>query len=174
MRLIVAIAAAWLLGSGPAAAASSWTEYTFPEDGFAIQFPAPPAKAAGRYQSTEFDSLPATVYSAEAGDIQYRVTVVNLAGRAVEGASFVSGAGYVLMREGDVVFHDFPRVGLRGDAVYGTGMVVDTPDGRRLRTSFYFTKGRFYRVDAVILPARGDLDQAVPARFDQTLRFDVP
>jgi hypothetical protein len=57
--------------------------------------------------------------------------------------------------------------------IFGIGMVVDAEDGRRIRSSIYVTKGRLYRADAIVLPARGDKDQAVPSRFDQTLRFDL-
>ncbi len=56
---------------------------------------------------------------------------------------------------------------------FGLTTVVDTDDGRRIRSSAYVANGKFYKIDAIVLPARGDKDQAVPSRFDQTLRFDV-
>ena len=49
--------------------------------------------------------------------------------------------------------------------------IVDVPDGSRARTTLYYRKGMLYRADAIILPARGDMDMAIPSRFDQTLRF---
>jgi hypothetical protein len=32
---------------------------------------------------------------------------------------------------------------------------------------------RFYEIVATVLPARGDLDQTFPSRFDQTIRFNI-
>jgi len=40
-----------------------------------------------------------------------------------------------------------------------------------MRSSLFFSKGRIYRADAIVLPARGDKDMTVPSRFDQTIRF---
>ncbi len=55
-------------------------------------------------------------------------------------------------------------------------MVVDTEDGHRFRSSFYSENSRLYLIDAIVLPERGDLDQALPSRFEQTLRLrlDAP
>jgi hypothetical protein len=75
------------------------------------------------------------------------------------------------MREGEVLFTDFPRVYQDEKAIYGVTLVVDRPDGRRVRTSLYYNKGRLYLADAIVLPARGDKDMTVPSRFDQTVRF---
>ena len=58
--------------------------------------------------------------------------------------------------------------------IFGIGMVLDLADGRRLRSSVYYNKRRFYRADAYVLPERGDKDMSIPSRFDQTLRFNVP
>jgi len=75
------------------------------------------------------------------------------------------------MREGDVLFNDFPRVYQDEKAVYGVTLVVDRPDGSRVRTSLYYNKARLYLAQAIVLPARGDKDMTVPSRFDQTVRF---
>jgi hypothetical protein len=75
------------------------------------------------------------------------------------------------MREGDVLFTDFPRVYQDVKAIYGVSLVVDRMDGSRVRTSLYYNKGRLYIADAVVLPARGDKDMATPSRYDQTIRF---
>jgi hypothetical protein len=159
-----------LLGVQPASA--QWREYVYPEQGFAIQFPAMPRIERGTYMSMRFGNLPATIYSVEHEHILYKFTVADFP-RVEEGANLMAEAGYFLMREGEVTFTDFPRVDLAGNGVFGIGMQVDLMDGRRLRSSVYFTKGRFYRADAYVLPSRGDRDMAVPSRFDQTLRFNL-
>src|SRR5207247_6680667 len=78
---------------------------------------------------------------------------------------------YSRMRDGTVVFNHFPRVYRDQPLIFGTTMVVVRPDGSRMRSSLFFRKGRIYRADAIVLPARGDKDMTVPSRFDQTIRF---
>ena len=173
MRQFAILVAVVALSAIPAKAAAAWQEYVFPNDRFAIQFPATSVMENTPYETRLATGLSANVYSLEYENILYRATVVDLTGRIEKGANFIGEAAYNLMREGDVIFNDFPRVGNRVNATFGIGMVVDTEDGRRVRASFYIANGRFYRFDAIVLPARGDKDQAVPSRFDQTLRFNV-
>jgi hypothetical protein len=75
------------------------------------------------------------------------------------------------MREGDVLFTDFPRVYQDTRSIFGVTLVVDRMDGNRARTSLYYHKGRLYMADAIVTPARGDKDMTTPSRFDQTIRF---
>ena len=103
--------------------------------------------------------------------VLYRLTVVDLTNRPDMGANFLNEAGYALMREGDVLFTDFPRVYQDARSIYGVTLVVDRMDGSRVRSSLYYHKGRLYIADAVVLPARGDKDMSTPSRYDQTIRF---
>jgi hypothetical protein len=168
---ILCLALVLLLGSLTPAAAQ-WREYVYEPQGFAIQFPAMPRVGRGTYMSARFGTLPSTTYEVQHENILYRLTVVDFP-NVGEGANLMGEAAYTLMREGEVTFYDFPRVDLNTSGVYGIGMQIDLMDQRRLRTSVYFNRGRFYKAEAYILPARGDRDMAVPSRFDQTLRFNV-
>jgi hypothetical protein len=171
MRLLaIAIVA---LALGAAAPASTWREYVYADHGFAIQFPAAPKIEKTTYMAPFAGNLPATLYSVEHEHILYKMLVVDLPAGTADGANYLGEAAYFLLREGDHVFTDIPRVDLAARGIFGIGMVVDAEDGRRIRSSIYVTKGRLYRADAIVLPARGDKDQSVPARFDQTLRFDL-
>ena len=169
MRAIASIVLMWLIGVVPVAAA--WEEYVYLDRGFAIQFPARPQLKTGTHESTLIKGLPAAVYSAEDDHVLYRLTVVDLAGHTDAGGNLLNEAAYFLMREGDLLFTDFPRVYQDEQAIYGLTLVVDRQDGSRARTSLYVSKGRLYVADAIVLPARGDKDMTVPSRFDQTIRF---
>lgn len=173
MRLIFFLIATLVFAASPARAAAEWQEYIYPEDRFAIQFPAEPSMRTAPYESIVVPGLTANVYSLEFENILFEASVVDLDGLAGQGTNLNNEVAYNLQRSGNVIFHDFPRVDNREDATFGHTMVVDTQDGRRIRTSTYFANGRFFRIDAVVLPARGDLDQAFPSRFDQTLRFNI-
>ncbi len=173
MRHVFLLIAALVIAASPATGAAQWQEYVYPDDRFAIQFPSEPNLRTAPYETTITSGLSANVYSLEFENILFEATVVELDGLMEDGANFVIEAVYDLQRAGDVIFNDFPRVGRRGNATFGITIVVDTEDGRRMRSSSYFANGRFYKIDAIVLPERGDKDQAVPLRFDQTLRFNV-
>ena len=162
-----------LLFLAAAAPPANWREYAYPEHGFAIQFPAAPKIEKSTYTAPWARELPATTYSVEQDHILYKMTVAELPAGTQDGANYLGEAAYYLMREGDVIFTDIPRIDQAQNGVFGIGMVVDAEDGRRVRSSIYVTKGRLYRADAIVLPARGDKDQAIPSRFEQTLRFNL-
>jgi len=168
MRILAFTMLALVLGAGPA---SAWNEYVYLDQGVAIQFPARPQAAKATYDSTLAKGLAAMIYSAEDDHVLYKLTVVDLTNRPDVGANFLNEAAFGLMREGDVLFTDFPRVYQGEKAIYGVSLVVDRMDGSRVRTSLYYHKGRLYIADAVVLPARGDKDMTTPSRYDQTIRF---
>lgn len=168
MRMLALTILALLLGAAPA---SAWEEYVYLDRGFAIQFPAKPQVTESAYNSILAKGLRATIYSAEDDHVLYKMTVVDLAAHPDAGANFLCEAAYGLMREGDVIFNDFPRVYQNEKSIHGISLIVDRPDGTRVRTSLYYNKGRLYIADAIVLPARGDKDMTTPSRFDQTVRF---
>ena len=168
LTFVLGASSASVLGADPT---SAWHEYIYLDQGFAIQFLSKPQVTTAPYPSTLVKGLRATLYSSEDDHVLYRMTVVDLAGHTDAGSNFVNEAAYNLMREGEVLFTDFPRVYQDEKSVYGVTLVVDRPDGRRVRTSLYYHKGRLYLADAIVLPARGDKDMTVPSRFDQTVRF---
>jgi len=168
MRIFVFIMFALFLGAGPV---SAWDEYIYLDQGVAIQFPTKPQTMKSTYDSTLAKGLPSMIYSAEDDHVLYKLTVVDLTNRPDVGANFLNEAAYGLMREGDVLFTDFPRIYQGVKAIYGVSLVVDRTDGSRVRSSLYYNKGRLYIADAVVLPARGDKDMITPSRYDQTIRF---
>jgi len=168
MRIFALVMFSLFLGAGPA---SAWMEFIYLDQGVAIQFPAKPQASKSTYDSTLASGLASMVYSAEDDHVLYKLTVVDLTNRPDVGANFLNEAAFGLMREGDVLFTDFPRVYQGVKAIYGVTLVVDRMDGNRVRTSLYYNKGRLYIADAIVLPARGDKDMTTPSRYDQTIRF---
>ena len=168
MRVFAFLMFALFPGAGPA---SAWQEYVYLDQGVAIQFPAKPQAMNSSYDSVFAKGLPSTIYSAEDDHVLYKLTVIDLTNRPDMGANFLNEAAYSLMRQGDVLFTDFPRVYQDAKSIYGVTLVVDRTDGSRVRSSLYYHKGRLYVADAVVLPARGDKDMTTPSRYDQTIRF---
>jgi hypothetical protein len=168
MRRFAFILFALVLGCSPALA---WEEYVYLDQGVAISFPAKPQAMKSTYNSILAKGLPSMVYSAEDDHVIYRLTAVDLASRPDAGANFLNDVAYELIRSGDVLFTDFTRVYQGERSIHGTTVVVDRPDGKRVRTSIYYNKGRLYVAEAIVLPERGDKDMTTPSRYDQTIRF---
>ena len=159
MRFRSLVVLGLVLGASPVAA---WQEYIYLDRGVAIQFPVAPQVRTGTHQSTLLKGLATTIYSAEDDRVLYRLTVVDLGARVEAATNLLNEAAYDLMREGDLLFTDFPRVYNDERAIYGLTLVVDRTDGSRARTSLYVSKGRLYIADAIVQPARGDKDMTVP------------
>ena len=168
MRIPAIVALALFLGAGPA---SAWEEYIYLDQGVAIQFPVKPQAMKSTYDSNFAKRRPSMIYSAEDDHVLYKLTVIDLTNRPDAGSNFLNEAAYGLMREGDVLFTDFPRVYQDVRSVFGVSLVVDRTDGSRVRSSLYHHNGRLYIADAIVLPARGDKDMTTPSRYDQTIRF---
>ena len=168
MRILAFIMLALFLGAGPA---SAWQEYVYLDQGVAIQFPAKPQAMKSTYDSIYAKRIPSMVYSAEDDHVLYKLTAIDLAGHPDMGSSFLNEAGYELMRQGEVLYTDFPRVYQDQQSIFGVTLVVDRKDGSRARSSLYYHKGRLYIAEAVVLPARGDKDMTTPSRYDMTIRF---
>jgi len=175
MRTIAFVVLTSLLGAAPALAQQApepdWKEYIYLDRGFAIQFPAPPTITAGTLDSVLYEGLATSIYSAEFDHVIYRMTVVDLGENADASANVQNEVAFNMIRDGGLLFTTFPRVYNNQQSAFGVTLVVDVPDGSRTRTTLYYRKGSLYRADAIILPARGDMDMAIPSRFDQTLRF---
>ena len=170
MRIPALVILTLALITGPASAAA-FREYIYLDRGVAIQFPAAPQMSAGTHDSVMVKGLRTTTYATRDDNVDYKLTIVELGNRTDAATSLLNEVAYNLMREGDVLFTDFPRVYQDAQSVYGLTLVVDRMDGSRIRTSLYYSKGRLYRADAIVLPARGDKDMTTPSRFDQTIRF---
>ena len=168
MRSFAYLLFALILGAGPAMA---WEEYVYLDQGVAISFPAKPQAMKSTYSSILAKGLPSMVYSAEDDHVIYRLTAVDLASRPDAGANFLNDVAYELIRSGDVLFTDFTRVYQGERSIHGTTVVVERPDGKRVRTSIYYNRGRLYIAEAIVLPERGDKDMTTPSRYDQTIRF---
>jgi hypothetical protein len=170
MRILALAILTLVLGAGPASAAP-FVEYVYLDRGVAIQFPGRPQMTTGMHQSVMVRGLSTTSYATRDDNVDYRLTIIELGNRTDAATSLLNEVAYDLMREGEVLFTDFPRVYQGEQSVFGLTLVVDRMDGSRIRTSIYYSKGRLYRADAIVLPARGDKDMTTPSRFDQTIRF---
>ncbi len=73
-----------------------------------------------------------------------------------------------------IVVDTFARVEPGKDSVHGRKMVVDLPDNKGRSTgAFFFTKGKLIALEATVLPANGDNESPDPARFVDSIAFNI-
>ena len=106
MRILAGTVFALFLAAGPAVAAD-WTEYDYPDQGVAIQFPAKPEAMKATYDSIYVKGLPSLVISVEDDHVIYKMTVVDLSTRSDMGTNFLNEAANRIERRRGLV-HRFP------------------------------------------------------------------
>ena len=82
--------------------AEDWSEYDYPDQGVAIQFPAKPETMKSTYDSIYVKGLPALVISAEDDHVVYKMTVVDLATRADMGTNLLNEAANRMQRDASI------------------------------------------------------------------------
>jgi hypothetical protein len=164
MRLIVFIVA-MLIGGGPAVA-QSWREYSYPDQFFAVAFPADPQMETTTYQVADERSVEAHIYSVQQDNAVFKVTVAELTDTGLAESAVIDHA-IRTMSEGGEVKVNIPH---RVNRVYGRQLSVVGPDGVRSMFAVFDYNGRFYQIEGKALPVTNDATgEAI--RFVQSLIF---
>jgi hypothetical protein len=158
---------------------AQWREYIYPELGVAISFPAEPARVAARYNTQVVGADPASaeIFTATHDSIVYRMTIADLRApeHVVKSANILAECIFIAEGEGQPLVnvpHNVPD-GSPG-AVRGRAVSVDTaePPGRK-ETSCFYTKGRLYKIEAMVPIGYGEPDTPLALMFTESVRFDV-
>jgi hypothetical protein len=160
-------------------AAAEWKTYAFPELGVAKDFPARPERQSGTYQTVVVGDVPApaTMFSVEEDWIRYKLTVVELSTPEwlAKGASLLGECVFLAEAEGRAL-ENLPEHVPDGTVygVHGRGISVDLEkEMARKETTCFYTKGRLYKSEAVVLPERAEPDAPEAFQFTESIRFDV-
>jgi metallo-beta-lactamase class B len=148
-------------------AGSGWRSLIRTDEHFAIQFPAAPAEARGRYDLDSHTSAPARTYMAERGQVLYRLTVVDLSGSSIDREALFRTAIEGLSRGGTLRTYAEARI----RAFFGRQISVERPDGGRTVASVFTAGKRFYEVEASAPGPDGRAASASLIRFQQTLNL---
>nr|TFG52733.1 MAG: hypothetical protein E4H34_04615 [Hyphomicrobiales bacterium] len=167
------------IGLFPVKARAAWEEYMYSDLGIAKEFPAEPTVGSGTYDTAVAGngSVPSAIYSVEQDNIVYRMTVADL--RAPEyisrGANIYAECIFRAEQEGTVLAKMPQRVedGV-GYRVYGHLTSVDLFDNQgRKQTNCFVTKGRLFKIEAIVLAAHGLANTSQAIRFSTSLRFRI-
>ena len=146
---------------------TGWRSFIRPGEHFAIQFPAEPKIAEGRYDLASAGAVPSRTYEAQRNNVVYRLTVTDIPGHGFDQETVLKQAVDRLSRGGTVRTYAEARI----RAIYGRQISVERPDGGRTVASLFFGSGRLYEVEATAPGPDGRAASAALIRFQQTLNL---
>jgi hypothetical protein len=155
-----------LAAGGPAAAQSSWKEYSYPDDFFSVDFPAAPKIETTTYQVADNRSVRARVYSVKQDSALFAVTVAELANTGLDESAVIDHAIRMLSAGAEVKVNIPHRI----DEVYGRQLSLARGDGSRSTVAVFDYKGRLYQIEGKALPG-GSTAMVDAIRFQQSLIF---
>jgi hypothetical protein len=174
-RLVFPLLAAALIWSVPAAA--EWKEYVLREAAVALQLPAAPKKEASLYKTEVIGAAgaPTVIYTAEDGDIRFKLTVADLRAPHLfaKGANIMAECYFLAEQEGEVR----ANLPLRAEdgtphGVRGRWVSVDLRDMQgNKQTGCLFAQGRLIRAEALIPRSHPQAETPVVAYFMDSLRI---
>lgn len=164
-------AAAILVASSAIAAEGGWREFSFPESGFAAEYPARPSVATRGYQTTQTPEgiVPERVYSVNSGGVIYSVEVADFTRTRADKEPTIEEAARTVLATGKMT-HD--ESGARVDFNYGREIRIEDGAGGSITDGIFFINHKLYQL-RVTFPA-GNTDPAGSSGihfFQQTFRL---
>jgi len=165
MRLSRVLFAGLVMSS--AAQAQEWRTYTYPDPGFAIQFPGVPEVQTSRFKTTVGVTLPVTRYVVRQDGVQYTLTVVYYSSTNADALSVIGETARSFSAKGKVS----ANTGARVNGSWGRELTVAESDGSRSDVAIFFVDNHLYTAVGQALPPNQTDRSADTARFRQALQF---
>ncbi|HTT06551.1 MAG TPA: hypothetical protein VMF64_14835 [Steroidobacteraceae bacterium] len=166
--------AAWLLAGTAGAAmlpatalAQDWKQYSYPDAGFAIQFPEPPAVQHSTYQSPAGVALPMTRYVARQDGIVYTLDIVDFAGRHADGTTTIAEVEKSFAVSGKVTV----AIDARVNREFGRELSVSGTDASRSAVALFFVDDHLFILQGRSLPPDAITRSGDAVRFEESLQF---
>jgi hypothetical protein len=167
MRFVLLAAASAILLAGAAQAQSSWMEYTYPDSGFAVSFPASPAVGRMKVKTPAGTDADETLYAVQQRDSIFRISVTDFRDGMVDGNAAIDRAVAELAQRGSVTLNLPARVNRnRGRQLSLTGK-----DGSHSTIAIFFGDHKLYEIEGTTLASNSDPASGNLIRFQQSLRF---
>lgn len=162
MRLVALVAAA-LIVSLPASA-QEWKEYSYPDSGFYVHFPADPQISDSTY-TLEGKTVKSRVYSVEQNSILYAVTVADFSTETMQEEAAIEQAVKQVIADGEVIV-DIPH---RINSTYGRQLMIKAKDDSRHSVAVFFRDKKLIVANGTLLASHPDKNTGEGMRFQQTL-----
>ena len=146
MRFMKLLPALLLFVVATAASAQGWIEYKNMDDRFGVNFPSEPKVEKFQYMSEYGATLPATRYSANAGDSRYSITAIDYtnARTITDLRGSIAYAATAMRQRGKVTYDAYQEI----DRIPGHQLQVTEPDGRRIFAGFNLYEKKLYILEA--------------------------
>lgn len=150
-----------------AAQAQEWQTYTYPDPGFAIQFPGVPEVQTSTFKNAVGMTLPVTRYVVRQPGAQYTLSVVNYAHTNADALSIIGETARSFSAKGKVD----SNTGARVNGSSGRELTVTESDGSRSDVAIFFINYRLYTAVGQALPPNPTERSADTDRFRESLQF---
>lgn len=156
------------LGIAISPAEAAWHGYVSSEAGFSFIAPGDVKTEKATYRSAIAGQHAATVFRSVEDNVEFKVTVVDFAGRASDDAAIIKEAATVFEANSKVLADADARI----ESSYGRKMTVDLPNnGGRSMAAVFFSMGHLIHLQVTVLPANGDYLSPDLGRFVDSLAF---
>ena len=156
-----------LLALAVPARAQSWDTYSYPDAGFAVQFPTQPAIERGAWRTDAGLSVPSAIYVAHLDKVDYVVTIADFSGTALDKDTAIADTSKVLARDGQVMVDVEARISTE----YGRELSIAHKDGAMAVTAAFFIKQKLYVLEGRAAGPDAKASSARLIHFQQSLQF---
>ncbi len=164
-RAALMLMAAWLIPA--VASAEGWKVYSYPDAGFAVQFPTPPSVDQSAFRTSAGTTLPMTRYSARQDGIVFALDVVDYSNTNVATTNTIAETEKAFGAAGKVTV----AIDARINREFGRELSVDGADGGRSAVAIFFVNKHLYRLVGEALPPKAMAKSGDAVRFQQSLQF---
>ena len=166
MKQAVAILMAlWLVPV--AAQTQEWKPYSYPDPGFAIQFPAPPVVEKSTFKTAAGMALPMTRYAVRQDRVIYTLSVVDFSTTTAEGTATIAEAERSLGATGKVTV----AIDARVNRSFGRELSLTGTDASRSAVALFFVNKHLYTLVGQALPPNAIEKSGDAIRFQESLQF---
>ena len=162
-----ALFAALVIFSASQAQDGPWQTYTYPNPGFAIQFPDVPQVQAGRFKNALGMTLPLTRYVVRQNGVEYTVSVVDYSSTNADALSTIGETAKSFGAKGKVD----AATGARVNGNHGRRLTLTGSDGSRSDIAIFFVDHHLYTVVGQAFAPDPTPRSADTARFQRSLQF---
>ena len=166
MRVAV-LCIACAMVSTMAAAQSSWQEYAYPEQQFAISFPGEPSIQKLPVKTVEGVTAPETLYTVRHDREVFQVAVLDLSHADFDRRRIVADIVAEVAQRARVNFTTPARV----QGTVGVYLTMISRTGNHSVGAVFLASNRLYEVEGTVPATNEDALSGEMARFEQSLRF---
>lgn len=150
-----------------AAAQSSWQEYAYPEQQFAISFPGEPSIQKLPIKTVEGVTAPETLYTVRHDRELFQVAVLDLSHADFDRRRIVADIVAEVAQRAQVKFTTPARV----QGTFGVYLSMVSRTGNHSVGAVFLANNRLYEVEGTVPVTNEDALSGEMARFEQSLRF---